>query len=297
MQIINGIIIKALSGFYYVEAADKIYECKARGVFRKNGQAPYVGDYVTIQISEDNTGTVTKIMPRKNSFLRPSIANIDNFFIVCSTVFPSPVTLNIDKVMVLAEKQGITPTLIVSKIDLDSGEKLIDIYKSAGIEVIPVCIGSKQNIDLIRDRLKGKKSVFTGNSGVGKSTLLNSLFKELDIQTAPISKKLGRGKHTTRHVEFYKIDSDSYVADTPGFSEIDINKYGIITNKQELAWCFPEFRQYIDGCKFSSCSHICEKGCMLLKALAEGKITKSRFNSYVSIYKELEDMTKTKKIR
>ena len=288
MEKLTGLIVKAISGFYYIEAADTLYECKARGAFRKKGISPAVGDNAVITVFDDNTAAVEEILPRKNYIIRPPLANLDRLFIVAAAAEPSPSTLIIDKITAVARDKGIDPVIIFTKSDLADCGELINIYNSAGIRALSYSIKDGNGSDSIKDLLKGRISAFTGNTGVGKSSLLNSLFPELDIETGEISRKLGRGRHTTRHSELYKVGG-GYVADTPGFGTVDIERYEVVS-KDALAYCFPEFEKYLTECRFTSCSHTCEKGCAVLGAVKDGKISVSRHASYVAMYNEVKDI-------
>lgn len=283
----QGRILKGIGGFYYVEAEETIYECKARGVFRKRGTTPLAGDWVQICIDND-TGTIEEIFPRKNMLVRPPCANIDQMFLVTSICNPSPNLLVLDKMIAVAEDQEMEPILVISKTDLQSADELEQIYQKAGIQVITVSSVSGQGIAQIKMLLKDKISVFTGNSGVGKSSLLNCISPEFRLETGIISSKLGRGKHTTRQVELLKLPCGGYVADTPGFSTMDMERYNIV-KKEHLQYCFREMKPYITQCKFSSCSHTCEKGCAVLRAVEQGEITQSRHNSYTAMYEQVKD--------
>ncbi|WP_444640477.1 ribosome small subunit-dependent GTPase A [Caproiciproducens sp. R1] len=289
MDKINGTIIKGIGGFYYVEAADTLYECKARGVFRKNKVTPFVGDRVTVSLEKDGTGTIEKIFPRKNSLVRPPVANIDQLVIVVSICDPSPSTLIIDKTIAAAEDKGIEPVIVISKSDLKDCQWLNDIYQTTGIPLLTISSATGEGVEEVEKLLKGKISAFTGNSGVGKSSLLNRIDSRFHLQTGEISQKLGRGRHTTRQVEFLKLGENTYVADTPGFSSISVERYDLV-KKENLQYCFREFEPYLNQCKFVSCSHTCEKGCAVLKAVEEGTISKSRHESYVAMYNEVKDL-------
>lgn len=289
MKTLNGTIIKGIGGFYYVEAADEIYECKARGVFRKEKLSPLVGDKVTISINENAENTIDEIMPRKNALTRPPVVNIDNLIIVVSTVEPKPSTLVIDKLIAVAEHKNIEPIIVITKSDLASAQEIFDIYTLAGFKTIIVSNETKSGVDEVKAVLKDKISALTGNSGVGKTSLLNNLDETLALKTAQISKKLGRGRHTTRQAELYRV-CDGFVVDTPGFSSFEIDKSDIIL-KDELAYCFRDFSDYIEKCKFyPSCTHTADKGCAVVEAVNEGKISKSRYNSYVQLYNEVKDI-------
>lgn len=289
MKTLNGTIIKGIGGFYYVEAADEIYECKARGVFRKEKLSPLVGDKVTISINENAENTIDEIMPRKNALTRPPVVNIDNLIIVVSTVEPKPSTLVIDKLIAVAEHKNIEPIIVITKSDLASAQEIFDIYTLAGFKTIIVSNETKDGVDEVKAVLKDKISALTGNSGVGKTSLLNNLDETLALKTAQISKKLGRGRHTTRQAELYRV-CDEFVVDTPGFSSFEIDKSDIIL-KDELAYCFRDFSDYIEKCKFyPSCTHTADKGCAVVEAVNEGKISKSRHNSYVQLYNDVKDI-------
>lgn len=285
----KGIIIKGIGGFYYVEAAGTIYECKARGIFRKRKITPFIGDHVNISVENENTGSIEEIFPRRNFLVRPPIANIDQLIIVVSVCDPAPSTLIIDKTIAAAEDKGIEPVLVVSKADLQDAEWLREIYAKTGIPYYSISSLTGEGIGEIQKLLHGKITAFTGNSGVGKSSLLNSLDGSLHLQTGEISQKLGRGRHTTRQVELIKLAEDAYVADTPGFSSIQIERYDIV-KKENLQYCFREFEPYLNQCKFTSCSHTCEKGCAIIQAVKDGQISTSRHENYIAMYHEVKDL-------
>lgn len=289
MTKLNGIIIKITGGFYYVEANSCIYECKARGIFRKRGNSPLVGDRVEISVPDDDSYcSIDSIDKRKNSLVRPALANLDTLVIVSSVVEPTVNTYIIDKMICAAVDKGIEPIVVFSKTDLKSCDEYLEIYRKSGIKAIEYSSVTNKGLDEIKDLLNGKISAFSGNTGVGKSTLLNALFPQLELKTGEISDKLGRGKHTTRTVELFKCFG-GYVADTPGFSTVDLDRYEII-KKDELQHCFPEFEDYIGECKFTSCAHICEKGCAVIEAVKNGLISKSRHENYVRMYNEVKDL-------
>ena len=285
---LKGVIVKAISGFYYVEVADKIYECKARGVFRKESNTPLVGDLVVISIPDSGYPVIDEIKERKNFLVRPPVANIATLIVVCSTVSPSPNYKVIDKMISTAVYNDITPVVVISKSDIKSGEEIYSIYNQAGIKTIIYSAKTGEGLEEIYSLLPNKITAFIGNSGVGKSTLLNKLFPDFDLKTGEVSEKLGRGRHTTRTVELMKI-KNGYVIDTPGFSTMQLEKYSI-TDKKQLQYTFPEFDDYLGQCKFISCSHTCEKGCAILQKVEEGIIPKSRHNSYVEMYNEIKDI-------
>ena len=279
----SGIITKCLGGLYTVETLDGILECKARGIFRNRGISPYVGDTVEIQ-----NGVISEILNRKNCIIRPPLANLDQLIFIVSTCNPSPNYLILDKFIAIAEYKGITPIIAITKTDLGSGAEIKEIYKNIGIVVFEIDYNNPETIEVFRNLLKGKISALTGNSGAGKSTLLNAVDSDLNIPTAEISKKLGRGKHTTRHAQLYKLSEGGYIADTPGFSTFETNRYDII-RKEELADCFREFRKYTD-CRFRDCSHTCEKGCKVIEALENSEISASRHESYCTMYEEAKQL-------
>ncbi len=285
---LEGVLTKVIGGFYYVLCGGFEYECKARGSFRKIGNSPVVGDRVTISVPEDGFASIESIMPRRNKLKRPALANVDVLVIVCSTVDPEPNFTVIDKMTAAAVNSNMTPVIVVSKNDLKDGNEIAKIYRHSGFPVFICSSAEDDESSSLKDYLNGKTAAFTGNSGVGKSTLLNRIFPQLSLETGQISKKLGRGRHTTRAVELFEIDG-CYVADTPGFSTVDLQRYEII-DKTQLQYCFPEFEKYIGECKFTSCSHTCEKGCRILQALDDGDIEPSRHKSYVAMYNEVKDI-------
>lgn len=288
MNTLNGILMKSIGGFYYVRCDGKEYECKARGSFRKSGNSPVVGDKVVISVPDEGFASIEEIKPRFNKLKRPALANIDTLVIVCSTVDPEPNFTVIDKMTAAAVNNNMIPAIVVSKNDLKSGERIAEIYRNSEFPVFLCSPEDTEDVNKLKAFLKGKVSAFTGNSGVGKSTLINRIFPELELQTGQISRKLGRGKHTTRVVELFEIDG-CFVADTPGFSTVDLQRYEMI-DKNRLQYCFPEFEKYLGECQFTSCSHTCEKGCRILQAVADGEIEPSRHKSYVAMFNEVKDI-------
>ncbi len=280
----KGIITKCLGGLYTVESPDGIYECKARGVFRSRGISPYVGDRVELR-----DGVISEIHDRKNCIIRPPLANLDRLIFIVSTCSPAPNYLLLDKFIAIAEYKGITPVVVITKADLGDSAPIHEIYGGIGIEVLEVSYEDEISIEAVRKLLSSGISAFTGNSGAGKSTLLNAVDPTLNIPTAEISRKLGRGRHTTRHAQLYKLAGGGYIADTPGFSTFDTNRYDII-RKEELAGCFREFEPYIGDCRFNDCAHVCEKGCSVIAAVESGKIHKSRHSSYCAMYDEAKHL-------
>lgn len=275
----SGIIIKCLGGLYTVETPDGIFECKARGIFRNRGDNLYTGDNVAI-----TNGVISAILNRKNCIIRPPLANLDQLIFVVSTCSPSPNYLILDKFIAIAEYKGITPVVVITKTDLGDSTEIKSIYRNIGIDVFEVDYNNPETIQNIKKLFTGKISALTGNSGAGKSTLLNAVDPSLNIPTAEISKKLGRGKHTTRHAQLYRLADGGYIADTAGFSTFDTNSYDII-RKEELADCFREFRKYT-GCRFRDCSHTCERGCKVIEALENEEISASRHENYCTMYEE-----------
>lgn len=284
----NGLILKGIGGFYYVESSERIYECRARGIFRKEGVTPMAGDHITFTPKEDGSGTVDAILPRRNYLLRPPVANIDQLIVVVSVCEPAPNPLVLDKTIAAAEDREVEPVLVFSKIDLQDASPLCEIYSRAGYRCFCVSSATGEGVEEVETILRGKITAFTGNSGVGKSSLINSMFGRFHLETGEISRKLGRGRHTTRQVELLKLEGGGYVADTPGFSSISLEKSDPIP-KENLPFCFREFAPYLGKCKFTSCSHTCEKGCAVLQAVEAGEISRSRHESYVEIYRELKD--------
>ena len=282
----NGLLLKGIGGLYSVKLENgEILEAKARGVFRSKNLIPLVGDRVAVSRTEDGNGIITEIFPRKNQLRRPPISNLDQLFFIVSTCEPKPNLLVLDKFIAIAEYKKIEPIIVITKVDIELGEKLNQIYQKAGFCTFMLSNLEKDAAAPIRKLLQGKISAFTGNSGVGKSTLLNNILPGLSQQTGNISQKLGRGKHTTRSVELFPLDEGGYVADTPGFSAMETQRYEVIL-KDELESCFREFHPYLGHCRFTGCSHVNDKGCAVLDALHDGKIAQSRHESYGMMYEE-----------
>ncbi len=281
----DGLIIKSIGGLYYAESSSGIYECKARGIFRKMNIAPCAGDRVRIAEISGRTGVIDEIYRRKNNIIRPPASNIDYIVFVISTCEPAPNFLLLDKFIAIARFKDIDCIIAVTKRDLMINDEIKSIYKNAGTEIFEIDYDNPETYQNLYNRLAGKISIFTGNTGAGKSTLLNRIDSRFQISTGEISKKLGRGRHTTRHVELYKTDNGGYIADTPGFSTFETNKYDIIL-KDKLELCFNEFQPFLNKCRFKGCSHTKEKGCAVLEAVNSGIIPKSRHDSYVSMYEE-----------
>ncbi len=284
----EGIILKGIGGFYYVEAAGEIYECKAKGIFRRQGIKPLAGDRVTISVNEKAENTIDDIHERTSEMTRPPVANVDRLFIVSSTVEPSPVLFIIDKLTALAVDKGIEPIVVFSKCDLADGEKYAEIYRKVNIKAFCVSSETGEGVEEIKKELNGHISAFCGNSGVGKSSLLNAIEPGLGLKTAPISDKLGRGKHTTRHSELFEL-CGGYVADTPGFASI-VSEDSEFIIKENLPFAFPEFREHLGKCKFSTCLHMKDKGCKIIEAVERGEIPASRHESYCMMMEQVKDL-------
>lgn len=280
---IDGIIIKALSGFYYVQTADGLVACKARGKFRLDGTSPLVGDRVSLTRESDGSGRIDAVCERKNFFIRPAVANIDALVFVAANANPVTDPFLIDRVAVIAHEVGCELIVCVNKVDLDTGDELYRIFTSAGYRVFRTSAETGEGTDALLDAMRGKVCAFTGNSGVGKSSILNVLLPEAAIPTNIVSEHLGRGKHTTRHVELYPLGDDTYIADTPGFASFEISMMQAI-KKEQLQFDFPEFAPYLGKCRFTDCAHLKEPDCAVRRALDEGKIDASRYASYVRLY-------------
>ncbi len=285
----EGMILKAVGGLYCVETAEGVFECRARGIFRKQNISPCAGDRVVLSDIDGNTAVVDKILPRKNSIVRPPLANVDCMVFVVSTCEPAPNLTLLDKFLAIAEYKKIRSIIAVTKVDLRENSSLEDIYRNSGAEFLEVDYENEASYMRLYDMLAGKVSAFTGNTGVGKSTLLNHIAPDLELMTGEVSKKLGRGRHTTRNVELYRLENGGYIADTPGFSTFETQRYDVIL-KDELASCFPEFRGYEGKCRFPDCAHIKEKGCAVLEAVRNGLIPESRHNSYAVMYEEAKQI-------
>lgn len=280
-------IIKGIGGFYYVQTERGVLECKAKGIFRKKKITPLAGDKVCLEI-ENGGKVIAEILPRKNFMIRPPIANLDVLFIVSSTTQPTPSTLIIDKMSAIAVDKGIQPALVITKGDLRDSAELREAYRAAGIPVICIDYATGQGIEEVREMIRGRLCAFCGNSGVGKSTLLNAVVPGLAQQTADISQKLGRGKHTTREVTIFEA-CGGLIADTPGFASLDTLKACYIP-PENLEFAFPEFKPYFGECKFTGCSHRTETGCAVREALQNGELSQSRYQSYVTMYEEAQQI-------
>ena len=280
----TGRIIRSLSGFYEVQTADGMVTCRARGSLRRTGETPLTGDMVDISV-EKGKGMVEKILPRRNQFVRPAVANVDALVVFAANVNPVTEPFLIDRVAAIAGDQEVEVILCVNKCDLDPAEDLVRIYRNAGFQVICASAETGAGVEELRDLIRGKLVAFTGNSGVGKSSILNRLCPELNLPVGEVSEKLGRGRHTTRHVELYHLGEETYVADTPGFSSFDTDQMDVML-KENLQYAFPDFGPYIGKCQFHDCSHRKEPGCAVTAALAEGEIEESRYDSYLKLYEK-----------
>ena len=258
--------------------------CRARGILRKEGNSPLTGDIVNITV-EKGKGMVESIHPRRNSFVRPAVANVDALVVFAANVNPVTEPFLIDRVAAIAGDQNVEVVLCVNKCDLDPALDLVRIYEKAGFTVICTSAETGDGVEQLRTLLKGKLTAFTGNSGVGKSSILNRLCPELQLPVGEVSEKLGRGRHTTRHVELYCLEEDTYVADNPGFSSFDTDQMDIIL-KENLQYAFPDFGPYIGQCRFDDCSHRKEPGCAVRAALEAGEIEKTRYESYLRLYEK-----------
>ena len=282
-------IVKGIGGFYYVKTADGIVECRAKGIFRRRGVTPVAGDRVRLE-HETGTAVIAEILPRKNVFVRPPVANVDQFFIVASTVQPVPSTLVIDKLSAIAVDRGAQPVLVITKGDLYGADTLAQCYSTAGFPVLCVNAATGEGLAPLRDMLAGKLSVFSGNSGVGKSTLLGALMPGCELETAEISQKLGRGSHTTREVVLYEAHG-GLVADTPGFASLDMARAAAIP-KENLELAFPDIARLFGQCRFTGCSHLSEVGCAVREAVHRGEIARTRYESYAALYEQAKEQEK-----
>lgn len=285
----RGRIEKALSGFYYVNTGGETLQCRARGKFRREGLSPLVGDWVQVRELGNGEGFVEAVEARRNQFARPAAANIDQLVILASAAIPVTEPYLIDRIASIAALKSCQVLLCLNKCDLDSADELYDIYSRSAIPVLRVSAVTGQGLDALREAIRSKLSAFTGNSGVGKSSVLNALLPSLALPVGEVSKALGRGRHTTRHVELFSLGEDTYIIDTPGFSSFDTAEMDLAL-KQHLPDTFPEFAPYVSDCRFTGCTHTKEKGCRVLQAVKDGLIPASRHRSYVRLYDELKDV-------
>lgn len=288
-ELVNGRIIKGIGGFYYIDTSGKTVECRARGKFRKMGIKPVVGDLVTLTLQDENHGYLQEILPRKNELIRPPISNLDTLVIVVSLASPVTDVFLIDRVSAIATLMGIEVIIAINKCDENTGDELYDIYSKVGFKTLRVSAKSGEGIDELLKCLAGKFSAFTGNSGVGKSTMLNAIEPRFELETGDLNDKIGRGRHTTRHVEIFRIAEDTFIADTPGFSSFDTERMEL-TTPSDLERAFPEFAKYIDKCEFIGCTHRGDRGCAVCEAAEKGEISKSRMDSYSRLYESLKEI-------
>ena len=286
MKTVTGRIVRSLSGFYEVQTGTGIVTCRGRGSLRRTGDSPLTGDLVEISV-EKGKGMVEKILPRKNSFVRPAVANIDALVIFAANVNPVTEPFLIDRVAAIAGDQEVPVYLCVNKCDLDPAVDLVRTYQNSGIPVIRASAETGEGTEILRELIRGKLTAFTGNSGVGKSSMLNRLCPKLALATGEVSEKLGRGRHTTRHVELYDLGDETYVADTPGFSSFDTDQMDVML-KENLQYAFPDFGEHLGGCQFHDCTHRKEPGCAVRAAVEAGKIEPTRYESYLRLYEKAE---------
>lgn len=285
----EGRIQKALSGFYYVDTGTQILTCRARGKFRKEGISPLVGDRVEVRELGNGEGFVEAILPRKNAFARPAVANIDQLVIIASGAIPKTDPFLIDRVAAIAALKDCEVIILLNKCDLNSADDLYKIYQAAGFQTLRVSAQTGEGLKELVSLIHGKVSAFTGNSGVGKSSILNALDPEFHLQVGEVSDALGRGRHTTRHVELYHLACGAEVVDSPGFSSFETDELNLEL-KHHLPETFREFRPYLNDCRFVGCSHTKEKGCAVLEAVRRGDIQNSRHASYLRLYEELKPL-------
>lgn len=293
----EGRIQKALSGFYYVDTGSEVLTCRARGKFRKEGISPLVGDRVEVRELGNGEGFVEKILPRRNAFSRPAVANIDQLVVIASAAIPKTAPFLIDRVAAIAALRDCEVLILLNKCDLDSADELYEIYCAAGFRTLRVSAETGEGLEELKPLIAEKLSAFTGNSGVGKSSILNALDPNFHLQVGEVSEALGRGRHTTRHVELHRLNCGAEVVDSPGFSSFETEELNLEL-KRRLPETFLEFRPYLGSCRFVGCSHTKEKGCAVLEAVRRGDIQKSRHESYLRLYEELKpvkDWQETKK--
>lgn len=291
---IAGRIIRSTGGLYTVELPDgTTVDSRAKGAFRHEKLTPLTGDEVCIDIGKDGGGFITDILPRKNALVRPAVANVDLLILVVAAARPDPDLYILDKLTAIAAYHGITTLLVINKSDIGDAEGLASLYRAAGIDTVTLSAtdeeGSRAVLDEIRERIKGHISFFSGASGVGKTSLLNALYPGFRRATGEISRRIERGKHTTRLTELFKVGENTYIGDTPGFSMVDVAGFNLLPF-EELLPSFPDIEKYADGCRYTDCTHLCEEGCKVMEALEEGKIQPTRHESYVKLYKELKDI-------
>ena len=283
-QLKTGRIVRSISGFYDVQTKDALVTCRGRGSLRKNHETPLTGDLVEISV-EKGKGMVEKILLRKNRFIRPAVANVDALVVFAANVNPVTEPFLIDRVAAIAGDQNVEVILCINKCDLDPALDLTRIYRNAGFSVICTSAQTGEGVPELKEKIRGKLCAFTGNTGVGKSSILNALCPGLSLATGEVSEKLGRGRHTTRHVELYALGEDTYVADTPGFSSFDTEQMDLIL-KENLQYAFSDFAPYLGDCQFHDCSHRAEPGCSVRQAVEDGNIERTRYDSYLRLYEK-----------
>ncbi len=283
-QMQTGRILRSLSGFYEVQTPEGLITCRGRGSLRKNHETPLTGDMVEISV-EHGKGMIERILPRRNRFIRPAVANVDALVVFAANVNPVTEPFLIDRVAAIAGDQEVEVILCINKCDLDPAVDLVRIYRNAGFTVISASAETGEGVEELRQKLTGKLVAFTGNTGVGKSSMLNRLCPALRLATGEVSEKLGRGRHTTRHVELYQLGEDTYVADTPGFASFDTEQMDVIL-KENLQYAFPDLAPYLGKCQFQDCSHRSEPGCAVRAAVEAGRIEQTRYDSYLKLYEK-----------
>lgn len=284
----TGRILRSLSGFYDVQTPQGVVTCQGRGILRKQGQTPLTGDMVEISL-EEGKGMVEKILPRTNRFIRPAVANVDALVVFAANVNPVTEPFLIDRVAVIAGDQNVPVYICINKCDLDPAVDLMHIYRHAGFPVICASAETGEGVQQLKELIQGKLTAFTGNTGVGKSSMLNALCPELQLATGEVSEKLGRGRHTTRHVQLYCLDENTYVADTPGFSSFDTEQMDVLL-KENLQYAFPDFAPHLGQCRYHDCSHRAEPDCRIREAVENGEIEKTRYDSYLRLYEKAEQV-------
>lgn len=285
----KGKIIRGIGGFYYIHTGTDIYECKAKGIFRKDNIKPLPGDFVEIVILDEDKklGNIERILPRKNVLIRPAVANVDQALVIFALASPEPNFNLLDRFLVMMEKQGIPSIILFNKKDLVSEKAIEEVcagYAGSGYRTEFICAAREEGVELVRSLLRGKTTTVAGPSGVGKSSLINLLQKELHMETGAVSEKIDRGRHTTRHTELLYVEEDTYILDTPGFSSMDL----IGVEKEELGSYFPEIREREGRCRFVGCAHLSEPDCAVREAFADGEISESRYGNYRLFYEELK---------
>ena len=279
-----GKILKAISGFYYVEFEEKVYECRAKGILKKNNITPLVGDWVEFEILSEKEGNVLTVVNRENFLIRPPVANVDKVIIVVALKTPEPSLLFIDKQLAFLRKMNLESVICLNKVDLEEGMNIKSIYENIGYRVLFTSAKEKQGIEELKHEIQGKNAVFVGNSGVGKSSLTNLLINEMRMEEGSLS-KIERGKQTTRHSELLKVSDNTYIIDTPGFSSFELSD----VDSKELASLFVEFSEHVAECRYDDCTHVGENECGIKQALRDGKISESRYESFVTLYQKLKE--------